>query len=369
MKKFFPKLVLGSFFASVIIFNGCGGDTADTKTAIQTNKQPHKILKVLDYEADHADDWQNFVDMKSSFELNNENFILDITFNEGITTDVAHFQIYLNTDSDRYTGYNDDIVKGAEYLIEDGSLFKSTSDTEWEWEYIDEVYYISEELDDGKHHIMIDDNGAATVLYNDNGYIKVSIEPVSAEWTDTHNFVDEHKIAVSLFQHDEVTRVKNIEGYQVPKVRGYYIWNWHTEFIDILNNNAYALSTYGGNLTSVSTPYGGYLSLLDITNIENPILQSQLYLEGYPKNMYTEKNISYVVVDHRNYHVHTSVNTLKIVDTTDKENPTIVYSADLFTNSIHDGVKIKKDGNLLKIFDNSQQVVYDVSDPANPVLQ
>ena len=366
MSKNFSKLILGSFVTAAVIFSGCGG-TADTQQS--SSKQAHKIKRVLDYSADHADDWQNYVDMKASFELNNENFILDITFNEGITTDVAHFQIYLNTDSDGYTGYNDSIVKGAEYLIEDGSLFKSTSDTEWEWEYVDEVYYISEELDDGKHHILIDDNGAASVLYNDNGYIKVSIEPVSAEWTDTHNFVDEHKIAVSLFQHDGVTRVENIEGYDIPKVGGYEIKNWHTEFIDILDNNAYALSTYGGHITSVSYKYGGYLSLLDVTDMQNPILQYQLDLEGYPKEMYTEENFSYIVIDHRNYHTTKIQNTLKIIDTTDKENPSIISSYDLFSDTPQGTVNITKNGDLLKISNDSQEVIVDVSDPANPVLQ
>jgi hypothetical protein len=367
MNKLFSRLTFGSIIITAIIFGGCGGGgvTTDTKANIQENKQPHKVTRVLDYDADHADDWQNFVDIKASFDDDDNNFILDITFNEGITTDVAHFQIYLNTDNDRYTGYNDGTVKGAEYLIEDGSLFKSTSNTEWEWEYIDEVYYVSEELDDGKHHILIDDNGAASVLHDGNGYLKVSIEPVSEEWTDTHNFVEEHKIKVSY----KVKRVKSIEGYQVPRVLDYSIHNWHTKFIDILNNEAYALSTYGGNVTSVSYKYGGYLSLLDVTDIQNPILQSQLDLEGYPRDMYTEENFSYVVVDNRDYHKSITRNELKIVDTTDKENPHIISSKYLFSNSIYSILKIKKDGNILTISNDSREIIIDVSDPANPVIQ
>jgi len=289
MDKFFSKLILGSFVTAAVIFNGCGG-TADTQQ--NSSKQPHKVSRVLDYEADHADDWQNYVDIKASYETSTNNVILDITFNEGITSDVSHFQIYLNNDGKHHTGYNDGAIKGAEYLIEDGSLFKSTSDTEWEWEYVDEVYYVSEELDDGKHHIMIDDNGAAADVfkqfeqYKHHQIASISIEPVNDQWQDTHNFVKERTIYPLVYNKDNFNTVS-------PDGKIAYLYNYNSitivditepEYINILNKigtigtRDIQLSKDGSNLYVAYTERKswtpayrcGGLKIFDVQNSENP---------------------------------------------------------------------------------------------------
>ncbi len=46
-----------------------------------------------------------------------------------------HSQIFINSDNNKKTGYSDESIKGADYLIEDNKIYKSLSNgNEWKWE-------------------------------------------------------------------------------------------------------------------------------------------------------------------------------------------------------------------------------------------
>jgi hypothetical protein len=377
MKKVFSKFILGLFAVSTVIFNGCGGVTTDTKTNIQkSSKQPHKVTRVLDYDADHADDWQDFVDMKASYDESDNNFILNVTFDEGITYDVEHFQIYLDTDYSVRTGYSDSYIKGADYLIEDGSLFKSVSNTEWEWEYVDEVYYVAEESSDGKYHILVDDNGAAATMFSEENhlFIDVSIEPLSGEWYDTHNFINTRDLKLKDEGNGAIAeRVSEIEGYELPKPEhDGVIVHWRTLFYDIIDDTAYALSTFGE-----SYPYGTYLSILDVSNIQDPILKTQLYVgkryQGYAYkalDMYTDRNYSYVFVEKRFSSDIVSSGGMFLINTADKDNPFVVGSDGLCGGAMSLN-HIIREGDFLHLFYSDyrgrRHVRYDLNDPESAV--
>ena len=376
MDKFFSKLVLGSFVTAAVIFSGCGGVATDTKENIQKSiKQPHKVVRVLDYDAEHADDWQNFVDMRASYDESDNNFILDVTFNEGITYDVEHFQIYLDTDYRVRTGYSDSYIKGADYLIEDGSLFKSVSNTEWEWEYVDEVYYVAEESDDGKYHILVDDNGAAATMFSEENhiYIDVSIEPLSGEWTDSHNFVETRDLKLNGEGNGAIAeRISQIEGYQlpIPEHDGMVVF-WHTLFYDVIDNNAHALSTFGSS-EGLLYPFGTYLSILDVTDMQNPILKTQLNVgDGYRAlDMYTDMDYSYVFVENRPLPSMVASSKMVLVNTADKDNPSVVGAIGLCGGpmSLH---HLVRDGDFLHVFysdyEGRRHKRLDMSDPESIV--
>jgi len=218
------RFLAGSIIASVMLFSGCtSGSVEEIETGIN-NQQPHAITRTITstgtgvVSQNDEDIWQKFVTMSASFDHNDNNFILDIQCQKGISSDVAHFQIYLDVDNNAATGFTDSLgsdyaIIGADYMVEDGSLYKSSSASEWQWSYVDEIYYTEEETNSGVFKILLDDNGAAASMFNKNDLkeIRVSIEPTDAQWSDTGNFVQTQDIAMDIVDQEDAGEV-NFSG-------------------------------------------------------------------------------------------------------------------------------------------------------------
>ncbi len=184
------------------------------------------------------------------------------------------------------------------------------------------------------------------------------------------NFEKEDSLPYGVVLLDnEVRRATKIPFYKVPEPdNGEYKFKWTTKFIDLLNNDGYALNGYGGHAgPMINYPYGAYITILDVTNMNNPILKSQLNLDEkrYPIAMYTESTCLYIVVERRPYSQIAVSTELRIVSTDDSENPYIVARHFLFGGP-SSSLKISKNGNLLYIKDKNHDLTIDVTDPSNP---
>ena len=135
---------------------------------------------------------------------------INLTGTAPTLTDMAHLQVYVDIDNNKATGYSNgpieyqgityDII-GADYMVEDNQLFKSTSTTEWKWELVSSAEYtiLDTEVVAGttnyNREFKIDLNLA--VGFN-NSDVNVAIEPVDANWADTNNFIPTHTISVDV---------------------------------------------------------------------------------------------------------------------------------------------------------------------------
>ena len=125
----FRKSILGVvvMVVGVFLIGGCGGGTAES------GKMPH--LSAKQTRAVELKDWSWNVDAS----LSSSGKILYIDFYGGLPVEVQHTQIFLNTDNNKNTGFTGADgweIEGADYLIEDDDLYRSLSNTEWEWEYV-----------------------------------------------------------------------------------------------------------------------------------------------------------------------------------------------------------------------------------------
>ncbi len=93
-----------------------------------------------------------------------------------------HSQIYINSDNNEDTGYSINSIKGADYVIEDNRLYKSTqSSNRWAFEQIGNVQFVKNnnliEISIQKDKINLNENSLsfkAGVIGLDSNYIKVT---------------------------------------------------------------------------------------------------------------------------------------------------------------------------------------------------
>jgi len=223
LKNSYLTLFTGSVLLSSMLLTGCGG-TVQTDNAVNANTmQPHQVISRTTANEnnddsivsnDYADNWQEYVSMTSTYDRshnNTDNFSLNIKCEKGISSDVAHFQIFVDTDNNKATGLSIGegayAIEGADYMIEDGTLYKSSSNTDWQWEYVNELTYQTQEEANNAYSIRISSSAEEITSIFDVDNLKqmnISIEPISAEWYDTHNFVSTQNIALNVIGDKEV---------------------------------------------------------------------------------------------------------------------------------------------------------------------
>ncbi len=192
MQNKYVKLCIGSTILTTLLLSGCGTSHNSDK-----NKNPHnlkKLAKTVDLETD----WTWFVDMQSVSNDKQETTFY-VTFDEGIPKEVKHLQYFLDTDNNTSTGFTGSDgwqVFGADYLIEDGDLYKSESTKEWKWTYIG-TFNQYKRIKDTKNLVTIQIQSSDALLTNiikDKSTINVSIEPFDADWHGTYSTIYPIKI-------------------------------------------------------------------------------------------------------------------------------------------------------------------------------
>ncbi len=97
-----------------------------------------------------------------------------------------YMQIYLDTDSNATTGYkNPDIPGfGADYMIEDGILYRSNKQNIWGWVYVQPLY-VRSWREEGKVAMRISVDRAGINLPEGNGF-NLYMESNNEDWSQTH---------------------------------------------------------------------------------------------------------------------------------------------------------------------------------------
>ena len=201
MKKTVLNIFTGSIILSSTLFIGCtSGDRADDAV------QPHDVKEFRT--SSEATPWSDSITISGEVANGADYLSINMTGTAPTLTDMAHLQVYVDIDNNKATGYsNGPIVYegvtyniiGADYMIEDDQLFKSTSTTNWEWQLVSSTEYniLDADLGDGtteyNRKFKIDLNLA--VGFN-NSDVNIAIEPVDVNWVDTNNFIPTHTISV-----------------------------------------------------------------------------------------------------------------------------------------------------------------------------
>ncbi len=188
MKKHYASLFIGSALVASLLA-GCG-ETASDKSL----KQPTNTTKSPRATGENTTDWTWFVDTHASFKAIDKaalifDLSIDSTFAQGIPEEVKHLQYFIDTDDQKSTGfsYGQDSweISGADYLVEDGDLYKSLSNTEWKWEYIASFDSFTRTTQGGKasvHMSSSDQRVTAIIDENKLNNLNISIEPFNENW-------------------------------------------------------------------------------------------------------------------------------------------------------------------------------------------
>lgn len=203
-----------SFFlllTSSLLLSGCGKGSQTLDTSLI---QPHTLSPRTLKQVNPEDNWQEHIILASTystFKQNKDTFSLEIVSPKGISSDVTHFQIFLDVDNNSSTGLslgeNYYAIIGADYMIEDGVLFKSTSTTKWSWTYIEKCNYATILEANNTYKIQLSTNQADFISLvesqKSNKVIHVGIEPLDIEWKDTNNFIKSTTTASTLYEDAE----------------------------------------------------------------------------------------------------------------------------------------------------------------------
>ncbi len=191
------RIVLKSYLSntlilSLLLLSGCDS------TLPLGEEKPHQVNNTS-RPINTTDIWHHpeYVNIDASYDksLAAPILSLEINFIKPITPDVKHFQIYIDADNNPQTGFSGGqehyIIQGADYMIEEGNLFKSTSNTAWTWSL--QAYSPSyQEQKAADSSMKLKSTFDASQIFsniNTATNINVSIEPVNEQWQDTNNFV------------------------------------------------------------------------------------------------------------------------------------------------------------------------------------
>ncbi len=187
MKHNFLKLLSGSALLSLSLLTGCGG-TVNSDASLN---QPRDTTKLIRAVAEDETDWTWFVGTDGLH--SGSNLTLDVYFMNNIPAEVEHFQYFLDTDNNAATGFSfgEDSwrISGADYLIEDGKLYKSTSNNEWSWSEVGDFDTYTKTVEGDTAHIHIESNSRdiASIVTADT--LNITIEPFDANWGSTYSTI------------------------------------------------------------------------------------------------------------------------------------------------------------------------------------
>ncbi len=150
----------------------------------------------------------------------------------------AHIQLYIDTDNNNATGYRSDSWSnfGADYLVEDGMLYRYTGQGDWGWEEVESVSKFRSAGDKAILDVAVPQN----LLQNLADKIKVGTELNNRDWTDTRVLPDG---AVPLF-------------FLKPPANA----NLHVEISEVMAANSHTL---------LDPDYFNFSDWIELHNLEN----------------------------------------------------------------------------------------------------
>jgi len=381
MKKVYMSLAL--ITATVLTFGGCGGTSTSSEPIVDqtTSYKPHRITR--DYtDAEEPLNYEDFaakIDIQASY--HSQSLFIDIASTEPVITyDMAHMQVYLDIDNNTSTGLTlgDGVyaIKGADFMIEDNHLFKSTNPNDWEWEYVADVTTYEDGLGTEdpalySKHIAIP---SELITHKNIKKVNISIEPIDENWDDTNNYVPATAVKTQI-------RVGKLPNYYVPRpdLRRYPITCYRNYYINLLDDIAFGLSDGGSGMTICSSStFKFVITAIDMTT-DTPTTIGQAIDIGtgavYRGEMYVDPKRPYIYIigNFALFQSSHAYHYLEVVDRSDPANMKQIASLKLTNEPLNSKtlgrINMTRAGDVLRIFtQKAGLLLVDVKDPKNPTL-
>jgi hypothetical protein len=382
--KSYKKSFLSVSILASLMLGGCG-ETVVRDDGVSL-KQPHEKLN-RDYK-----DWTWNVGGEAS--IKNGQFQLTTTYYSGMPSHIKHMQLFLDTIPNKgFNGTNDWKVSGADYLIEDGSLYQSLSDTEWKWKYLGSAATLTSGSGNDKRTLFTEKSLLAKAIQTKS--INVFLEVYDKDWNGAYTTIDLLKTKVegdiSVTPNDEAL----YKTIRKALSRG-------------ASNRLDAIALSPDKKTAIiDTSIRGYivLKVYDITDPTKPVYQDSISHRMFDMPLYSidnlkaldDRRVSYKLLERTHDHNtgrYTSASTTGVVyDVVSDYKSKKVLSKKYASESKADSRSIlrsrlkKEHGDALTSFRfdysylrnygvlsaslNGSKVrtfdVYDLSDRANPV--
>jgi hypothetical protein len=190
-------------FIMMTLFSGCG------ESEIMVVKEPTDTTKLIRAAADDETDWTWFVGTDASFVKvdSKDTLTIESRFYEGIPKEVEHFQYFIDSDNNADTGfsYGRDSwrISGADFLVEDGDLYKSDSRQKWQWHYVGKFSrYEKRKLKDGVVKITFSSNNSKVIgMLNKSKmptHLNITIEPFDKNWGSTYSTISTDHVKLKV---------------------------------------------------------------------------------------------------------------------------------------------------------------------------
>ena len=122
------KTMVTSLVATLLLV-GCGGDSSSSNDDVKAHKYSMKVNR-YGWEYVNRPNESRLGILSKAIDNNDIKIYLEKGSLVG-----EHIQFFIDSDANEATGYRDDLVDGADFLIEDGRLYKSNSNSGiWDWE-------------------------------------------------------------------------------------------------------------------------------------------------------------------------------------------------------------------------------------------
>ncbi len=171
---------------AALLLSGCG-DSLTKQNALLQPKDTTKLIRAVAEETD----WTWFVGTDGTHSASY--FALDVYFSHNIPQEVQHFQYFLDTDNNAATGFSfgQDSwrISGADYLIEDGKLYKSNSNNSWSWRRVGVFSTYAKSLEGNTAHIHISSSDSSITSIVTADTINITIEPFDRNWGSTYSTI------------------------------------------------------------------------------------------------------------------------------------------------------------------------------------
>ena len=165
------KIILYSTLTLSLLLVGCGEISSQKEESLQT---AHKSLtKVNRYDWDEVDK-PNVSKLGTLTKVLNGNY-LEIYLEKGSKVG-SHMQFFIDSDLNEATGYHSDKVDGADYLVEDGRIYKAKTDGyDWNWERLGHTTFSNQDT-------FVSSYISTRIIQNPNKNFRVAAVSSDASW-------------------------------------------------------------------------------------------------------------------------------------------------------------------------------------------
>jgi hypothetical protein len=194
-----------SVFIMIVSLSGCG------ESVEKPILQPTDTTKLVRAAADNETDWTWFVGTEASFKkvAGKKTLTVESSFYKGIPKEVEHFQFFIDSDNDATTGFSFGKdswrISGADFLVEDGDLYRSESKSEWLWSYVGAFSsYQKREVEDGIMKIKYSSSDSIITDMLDKAniptHLNITIEPFDQVWGSTYSTISTDHVKLEIDQ-------------------------------------------------------------------------------------------------------------------------------------------------------------------------